>query len=32
MLVKNEKIGSDDIFNKIIDYGYEISAVASGIK
>jgi PAS domain S-box-containing protein len=32
MLVKNEKIGSDDIFNKIIDQGYEISAVASGIK
>jgi hypothetical protein len=23
MLVKNEKMGSDDIFNKIIDHGYE---------
>lgn len=32
MLVKNEKIGSDDIFNKIIDHGYEITAVASCIK
>lgn len=32
MLVNNEKIGSDDILNKIIDHGYEITAVASGIE